>query len=327
MKTVSSNLVKGKKVLLRYDMDVGLSKNEDVGWKVEEDFRLKAGLFTLRLCLDYAQEVILMGHIGRPNGEDPNFSVEPIYDWLYDNGFKSQLESGKLKLLENLRFEDGEESGDLDYAKELASLGNFFVNEAFASHHMAASTTVLPTLLPHAAGLNFTKEVEVLTKVREDPKRPLVAIIGGVKIEDKLSAIKALVNIADKVLVGGKLTEAILAENVDNNGKLLVAKLNEMGTDITRENIEQWEKIILEAKMILWNGPLGKVEDQQNDSTKKVAYIVLESGAETILGGGDTIKVIDSLGLLPKVSFVSTGGGAMLEFLTTGTLPTIEVLQ
>ncbi len=278
-----------------------------------------------------------MGHVGRPSGEDPNFSVEPIYDWLENRGFQGVLGSGKLKLLENLRFEKGEEEADLGYAKELASLGNFYINEAFAAHHKSASTTVLPTLLPHAAGLRFAEEVRVLREVRDNPKRPLVVIIGGVKIEDKGPAIEAMSKVADTVLVGGKIASEITQRSTARLARresewaalhnVILGRLDASGMDISEETVEEWKPIILGAKMIVWNGPLGKVEEKQySKGTEKIARAVLESDAETILGGGDSIGFLDKLGLLEKFSFVSVGGGAMLKFLAEGTLPTIEVL-
>lgn len=316
MKTVQPQDIQDKKVLLRLDLDVSLKEGSG-------DFRLKAGLPTLRLCLEHAAQVIIMGHIGRPDGvEVPELSVAPIYEWFHDHGFSPELGSGKLKLLENLRFEKGEEEGSLDYAKQLASFGEVFVNEAFASHHPAASTTVLPTLLPHFAGLRFAKEVEVLTQVRENPLHPLVVIIGGVKIEDKLPAIKVLSKVADSVLVGGKIAaEANFADLVEHNN-IQLAKLTEDSSDISIETVEKWRYPILGAKQILWNGPLGKTDK----GTYKVAKLVTNCPAQTIVGGGDTVDMLDKLGLLSEFSFVSTGGGAMLKFLSDGTLPTIEVL-
>lgn len=297
-------------------MDVPLENNF-----VKEDFRLKAGLPTLKMCLEHASEVIIMGHIGRPQGQEvPELSVEPIYEWLAEHGFKDALESGKLRLLENLRFEDGEDRADLEYAKELATLGEIFINEAFAAHHPAASTTVLPTLLPHAAGLNFAREVAILTRIRENPRRPLVVIIGGVKVEDKLPAVEKMAKIADYVLVGGKIAG-------EPSANIIVADLNDEGTDVTRETIERWQEIIKEARMVVWNGPLGKVEDMGGErGTYELAHILANCEAEVIIGGGDTVGFLGGLGMLDKFSFISTGGGAMLKFLEKGTLPTIEAL-
>lgn len=158
LKVITPSFVSNKKVLLRYDIDVPIKDG-----KVMEDFRLEAGLETLDLCLKYASSVTLLGHIGRPSGEDPKYSVKPIVDWFEQRFSGINLAPGKFHILENLRFEKGEEEADLNYAKELALLGNIFVNEAFAAHHKAASTTVLPTLMPSVAGLNFVEEVEELS--------------------------------------------------------------------------------------------------------------------------------------------------------------------
>lgn len=353
MQIVNPDLIKDKKVLLRLDLDVPLKEVGEGRLEVAEDFRLLAGMQTLKLCLDYSESTIIMGHIGRPGGkEDRKLSVAPIYDWLQQYLDCDDIGQCKLRLLENLRFESGEEAGDLSYARELASLGDFYINEAFAADHPASSTTVLPTLLPHAVGLCFAKEVEMLTKIRKNPGKPLVAIIGGVKVEDKLPVVEAMAKLADYVLVGGKIASEVLAgpaprqphptssltlRVLDGAPRLgspalplpnvLLGELNEAGTDITEETVQKWKPLILKAKMIVWNGPLGKVEDPVNDQSKNVAQIITKSGAETILGGGDTVTALNKWGLLDKFSFVSTGGGAMLKFLAEGTLPTIEALK
>ena len=218
MVEVTPQLVSNRKVLLRLDLDVLIGSGQ-----VKEDFRLKADLPTLKLCVDNAQLVTAIGHIGRPVGQViENLRVAPIVEWFSNQGFAQDVKSGKLKFLENLRFDPREEGLDERYAKELTSIGGFFVNEAFAAHHPASSTTILPTLLPHAAGLRFTKEVRVLTGVRENPKRPFVVIIGGVKVEDKLPAIKGLSKIADAVLVGGKLVQEIREQNLELPANVLV---------------------------------------------------------------------------------------------------------
>lgn len=333
MKTISAELISNKKVLVRYDIDVPLKKTQDTRHKLQviEDFRLKAGLKTLHFCLEHASQVILMGHIGRPEGKEvPDLSVAPIYDWLIGQGMSSHISSGKLKLLENLRFEQGEDSADSQYAHQLAKLGDIYINEAFASYHSAASTTVLPTLLPHAAGFNFSKEVEVLTRLRENPKKPFVAIMGGAKVEDKLPVIKMLAQKADAVLVGGKLVHEINEQKIDLPKNVMVGKLKEDGFDIAPETLDAWKPLIAGAKMIVWNGPVGKFEDPQNDQSFKLAQIILDSPAETIIGGGDTVSLLGGLNMLEKSTqkgFVSSGGGAMLKFLSDGTLPTIEALN
>lgn len=318
------------------DLDVPLENSKLV---VKDDFRLKAGLPTLKMCLENAQEVIVMGHLGRPEGKVVSeLSVEPIYDWFVKQGLSFHLGGGRLKLLENLRFEGGEESCSLEYAKELANFGEVFVNEAFAAHHPASSTTILPTLLPHAVGLRFNEEVKKLTEVRENPKRPLVVVLGGAKIEDKLPVVEAMAKVADWVLVGGKIVDQILKikdQKLNNNTR--VGRLTEDGLDITEETLREWEGIIKNAKMIVWNGPVGKVQSLKfkvqsweemgsERGTYQLAKMILESGAESIVGGGDTVGFLTDAGFRDEFGFVSTGGGAMLQFLEKGTLPTIEAL-
>ncbi|MDO8619703.1 MAG: phosphoglycerate kinase [Candidatus Daviesbacteria bacterium] len=331
MQIVNPDLTKQKRIILRFDIDVPIEQG-----RVVDDFRLKTGLPTLTLCLENASSVVMMGHVGRPAstsaslggpaGKDLEFSVQPVYNWFIEQGFKPDFESGKLKLLENLRFEPGEEAGDLSYAKKLAEYGDFFVFEAFAAYRPAASTTVLPTLLPHAAGLQFAKEVEKINQVRENPEKPLVVIMGGAKVADKLPVITTLAQKADTVLVGGKLVAEIQDKKIDLPSNVMVAKMTTDGFDINEETVLAWESIIKEAKMIVWNGPLGKTEDPKNTATKKVAQLIIDSRADSIVGGGDTTGALQSWGMIDKFSFVSTGGGAMLKLLTDGTLPTIQAL-
>ncbi len=323
MQVVSSGLVSGKKVLLRMDLDVPIKSG-----KVSDDFRLKAGLETLDLCLNHAQSVTILGHIGRPEGKVvPGLSVKAIVSWFEEKFAHVNLPEGKLHIMENLRFENGEDEASLDFAKELAGFGDFFVNEAFASHHQAASTTVLPTLLPHAAGLRFAEEVKVLSEVRDKPKRPQIVIIGGAKLEDKLAVVQTFAQIADALLVGGKFPEEIRNEGLRLPANVLVAKMNEDGTDLSAEAADSFARVISGAKQVVWSGPLGFFEKGHTQGIEKVAKAVIESGAESIIGGGDTITALTNLGLIGRFSFVSTGGGAMLEFLVKGTLPAIEALE
>ncbi len=362
MQVVTSDFIKGKKVLLRYDIDVALENG-----KIVEDFKLKAGLETLKLCLENASKVIIIGHLGRPfktaedekNGNPSELSAKPIQEWFEKElgetvYFAKTLEevsqsTSKIILLENIRFFHGEVPGaeyhatcesktcDVDFAKSLASLGEVYVNEAFSAHNPAASTTIVPTLLPHFAGLHFVKEVETLLSVRNNPKKPFIAIMGGAKVVDKLPVINVLAQKADAVLVGGKLVSEIRelasldasrsGQNLELPKNVLVGKLKENGLDIAQETVESWRRLITGASMIVWNGPLGKFEDPENDQTKKVAEIVILSGAESIVGGGDIIAALNQAGLLDKMSFVSVGGGAMLKLISDGTLPTIEALS
>jgi len=323
MDVVTASYVAGKKIILRYDIDVPILNGQIV-----DDFRLKAGLETLRLCLEHGESVVMIGKIGRPEGRVvPELSVAPVYKWLQEKEFEADLKSGKLKLLENLRFEEGEEKADLDYATSLAEYGDFYVNEAFASYRPEASTTILPTLLPHAAGLRFAQEVEKLTKVREDPEKPFVVIMGGAKVEDKLPVIQTLAQKADVVLVGGKLVAELKRQKLDLPTNVMVGKMTDDGLDISGDTVLAWENIIRGAKEIIWNGPLGKVEDPKNTASKTIAHWIENSGAQSTVGGGDTIAALQKWGMLDNFTFVSTGGGAMLKLLSDGTLPTIEALK
>ena len=328
MQVVAPELIQGKKVLLRLDLDVPL-REENGLMVIEDDSRLLAGMDTLGLCLEFASSVTICGHLGRPGGkEDPKLSVKPIVDWIEEGYGHIQLAPGKLHILENLRFEPGEDASDPEFAKELASHGDFYVYEAFASHRPSASTTIVPTLLPHAAGLRFAQEVDELTQVRENPIRPLVAILGGAKVDDKLPVIKAMAAIADVVLVGGKLAAEIKEQGIEGLGaNVMVGKLTEDGFDISDETVGAWSNLLKTAKEVVWNGPLGKFEDPKYNQTEKIAKAVIESGAKSIIGGGDTISAVTQYGLADRFTFVSTGGGAMLKLLADGTLPTIEALK
>lgn len=328
MQVVTPELVKDKTVLLRLDLDVPIENG-----KVIDDLRLMAGMDTLGLCLEHAKSVIIMGHIGRPGGKVvPELSVKPIVEWLEQGYGHIQLPVGKLHILENLRFEPGEEVCDPAFAKELANYGNFFVNEAFASHHKSASTTVLPNLIPHAAGLNFAHEVKTLLKIRNNPEKPFVAIIGGAKLEDKLPVVEVLAKVADAVLVGGKLPAEIKDKNISIPPNVLIAKMNEEGFDISKDAIEGFKKLILNAKQIVWAGPMGKYEDPKyNAGNQELAKAILASNAKIIIGGGDTLNALSEFesefAKLDDRCFISTGGGAMLKLLSEGTLPTIEALK
>ncbi len=363
MQVVTSEFVKDKKVLLRYDIDVALGKGIGDRVQVTEDFKLKAGIPTLKLCLENASKVIIIGHLGRPfktvddekHGNPSEFSAKPIQEWFEQEleievDFAETLEqaaasTSKIVLLENIRFFHGEVPGadyhvsctsktcDIDFAKRLASLGDVYVNEAFSAHNPAASTTMVPTILPHAVGLHFAEEVKVLGEVRDPPagghKKPFVAIMGGAKVADKLPVIELLAKKADAILVGGKLAAEIKEQNLTLPKNVMVGKLNEAGTDIALETAESWSGLIKGAGMIVWNGPLGKFEDPGNVQSGKIARMVLESRAEVVVGGGDTVSLLGNLGILGEFEekgLVSVGGGAMLKFLAEGTLPTIEAL-
>ena len=293
-----------KKVLVRCDFDGG---------------RLEENLPTVRYLLDNGvKEIILMGHLGRPEGKVvEDLRLTPVVE-----KFCLLLASKNILFLENLRFDRREEENDEGFAKELANLGDFYINEAFAvSHRQHASIVGIPKFLPHCAGLHFALEVENLLKVLENPKRPLVFVIGGAKPETKLPLVAEFAHMADKVLVGGTLTPSLNLKNV------LFAKLNKDGFDISDDSIKEFAMIIKKAGTVVWNGPMGKFEDEKfEEGTKKIGEAIMENKGFKIVGGGDTISALKKFGLLDKIDYVSTGGGAMLEFLAKGTLPGITAL-
>lgn len=300
--------VSGKKVLLRADLDI------DVG----ENYRLEAFLPTLEYLSSKSAKIILLGHRGRPGGVyDDSLSLRPV-----ENELRKIAAGINFEVLENLRFDPGEEKNDPEFAKRLASLGDIFVNEAFGnSHRVHASIVGLPKLLPRAAGLRFVKEVENLSKVLNNPKRPVVYIIGGVK-KDKLDYLPLLEKIADKILVGGRLPAYAEISN-----KFLVANLQPDKEDITLNSIERFEEEIAKAGTIVLAGPMGRYEDKEHrQGTERIFKAVASSKAFRVAGGGDTEKAVEVLSLSKKFDWVSLGGGAMLEFLVNKTLPGIEAM-
>ena len=302
--------------------------------QIEDATRIEKTIGTLKKLLDNQNQIFLISHVGRPSGRDPKFSFELILPKLEEllgekvvlkEDFDQSVE-GKVVLFENLRFWPEEEANDLEFAQKLARFGEVYVNECFSvAHRNHASVALLPTLLPAYAGLELGREVKELHRILENPARPLVAIIGGAKLETKLPAITNLARVADKVLVGGKLMfelgETKLPENV------LVATDSIDQKDIGPESVELFKKEIDKAKTIVWNGPLGLFEEKEHSlGTKKVAELVASSTAYSLVGGGDTIAALKEIGMLEKVDFVSVGGGAMLEFLEGKKLPALQAL-
>lgn len=309
--------VSGKKVLLRLDLDTEPDPN---------DLRIKASGQTLDYLKEKGAEIIILAHKGRPDGKaDESLSLKP---------FQTIFDKWGARVEENLRFDPGEESNSPDFAKKLASLGDVFVNEAFASSHREhASIVGLPKLLPHAAGFRFEKETENLSKVLNDPKRPVVFLLSGVK-EDKLSYLEGIKRFADKVLIGGRLPDYMGDEklvSVRSRGEkdqVIVGNLVMDKEDITLNTIDRFIEEINKAGTIVVSGPLGKYEEEgHRQGTEKVLVAVASSNAFKIAGGGDTEKIIGELKIGDKFDWISVGGGAMLEFLVNKTLPGIEALS
>lgn len=319
--------LEGKRVIVRADLDTEPDPTEK---------RLQILVPTIDHLLQRATRIILAGHKGRPEGKFVDaFSLEPLALVLPNLfrekvSFAKDLESiqsldNKIVLLENLRFYKEEEANDESFTKRLANFSDFYINEAFGvSHRKHASIIGLPRFLPHAAGLHFFEEVETLSKVFENPKRPVIVIISGVK-KDKLEYVGKFEGFADKILVGGRLPEFLEGEVSDP--KVMVAKLIADKEDITIHSIEGFEEEIANAGTIVVVGPVGKFEDKgHRQGTERVFGAVARSTALKIAGGGDTEKALSLLGLSDRFDWVSVGGGATLEFLANYTLPGIQAL-
>lgn len=344
-----------KRVFLRADLDIPIEDGV-----IQDDTRLTESLETLKYLLDHGAHVIVAGHLGRPESQqltannlqltnvNEKLTLKPVAEW-FAKKFDSKSSEGKvgdfdgwqilsnLYILENLRFYPEEEANDPDFSHKLALLADVYVDDAFATVHRAhASIVGVAKLLPHFAGFMLVREVNVLAALMENPQRPLAVMIGGAKIETKLPVVEKMHQIADYVLVGGKIaqeTKTLLQvqhEQVPNRkSALLVADLIPEANDINATSTENFIQIINLAKTVVWNGPVGVTEGKEDDHelpSYKLAEGIVSSGAYSVVGGGDTIGYLKKIGLLSKFSFVSTGGGAMLEFLSGEPLPGLQAL-
>lgn len=352
---IQDTSVKRKVVFVRVDTDVPFTQNGDV----EDTTRLHAALPTLEYLLSHGASVLIAGHAGRPKGSiHKELSLYPVARWFHKqlrlsghiqsvtlhefNGWKL---SERILCLENVRFYAGEEQNDPAFVKNLASLADVYVNDAFAvCHRNHASIVGIARIIPGFAGLHLQEEVAVLNTVLHHPKHPLVVVIGGAKLETKLPLVEKMHRIADYILVGGKIAQEaktlLHVQHEKLTGKksiLLVAELNESAEDMTVKSVENFLQIIAVAQTIVWNGPVGKTDNSKRrtqnskqDSefgSRELAMGITHSGAYTVVGGGDTLGFLQKIGLLNKFDFVSTGGGAMLSFLSGEKLPGLDVLQ
>jgi phosphoglycerate kinase len=333
--------VAGKAVLVRADLNVPLEDG-----KVADDTRIRAALPTLRLLLESgAGRIQVCSHLGRPKGEDPAFRMEPVRAHL-----QSLLPDDRIEVLENTRFNPGETKNDPGFARELADGNDLYVNDAFGSAHRAHSSTVgVAELLPAYAGLLLLAELEHLGRLLGDVERPFVLVTGGAKVEDKLGVLQNLGGRADAVLVGGKMAEELRAENplafdvVLPTDVLAASEFAEdaetqitpfdalpdgwLGLDIGPESQTEFARQIGEAKTVFWNGPMGVFEwERFAGGTKAVAEAVARVDGFTVVGGGDSVRAVNELGLADEVSWVSTGGGASLELLEGKELPGVAAI-
>ena len=390
-KSVEDLDVKGKRVLVRCDFNVPLKDGE-----ITNDKRIVAALPTIKYLMEQGAKVILCSHLGRPKGEyKPEFSLAPVAKRLSeylgvdvplaedenvvgDNAKKmaADLQDGQVMLLENVRYRAEETKNEENFSKELASLADLFVNDAFGTAHRAhCSTTGVASYLPAACGYLIQKEIQFMGGALADPKRPLVAILGGAKVSDKIGVISNLIDKCDTIIIGGGMaytfmkylghnigTSLLEADWVDKAGEMmqtakdkgvkflipvdnrcgkeykedtevLVCKSDDipdgwMGLDIGPKTEKLFADAIDGAGTVIWNGPMGVSEwDNFASGTIAVAKAIADSGAISIIGGGDSVAAVTKLGFADKMSHISTGGGASLEFLEGKELPGIAVIQ
>lgn len=390
-KTVRDIEIKGKKALVRCDFNVPMQDG-----KITDDIRITSALPTIKYLVENGAKVILMSHMGRPKGEAKmEYTLKPVADRLsellgQEVIFKSvpevvnqeivdtaaALTEGQVMLLENVRFRKEETKNEEGFAKELAQLGDFFVNDAFGTAHRAhCSTAGVADYLPAVSGFLIEKEVKFLGEALENPQRPFVAIMGGAKVGDKIPVIENLIKKVDTLIIGGGMSytffksmgleigtsildeasielanelmkkaadagvdmilpvDVVCAKEFDNNSDAITCDIDKipadrMGMDMGPKSIANVQKILAEAKTVVWNGPMGVFEMPNfANGTKSVAAALADSSAVTIIGGGDSAAAVEQFGYADKMTHISTGGGASLEFLEGKELPGIAVLE
>ncbi|HOZ74616.1 MAG TPA: phosphoglycerate kinase [Flavobacterium sp.] len=393
MKTLSDFNFKDKKALVRVDFNVPLDEN----FKVTDATRIEAAKPTIDKILKDGGSVILMSHLGRPKGIEEKYSLQHILKTASEilgvtvkfakdsigpdaKSAAQNLKPGEVLLLENLRFHKEEEAGDVAFSKELASLGDIYVNDAFGTAHRAhASTTIIAQFFPDdkCFGILLAKEIESLNKVLKDSEQPVTAILGGSKVSSKITVIENILDKVDHMIIGGGMTftfvkalggkigdsiceddkqelaleilkkakeknvqihlpvDVIAADAFSNEANTQTVAVDRIpdgwqGLDAGPKSLENFKKVILESKTILWNGPLGVFEmpNFANGSIELGNFIAeaTQNGAFSLVGGGDSVSAVKQFGLEEKMSYVSTGGGAMLEMLEGRILPGIAAI-
>ena len=390
-KTIRDIDVTGKKVLVRCDFNVPL--NKETG-EITNDLRIVSALPTIKYLLEHNAKVILCSHLGKPKGEvKPELSLKPVAKRLSEYlGFEvklandivgesakslvANLKEGQAILLENVRFDSREEANDPEFAKELASLADIYVNDAFGTAHRAHATTAgVADYLPAVCGFLIEKEVKMLGDALDNPQRPFVAILGGAKVSDKIKVIENLIEKADSIIIGGGMTytflkamgynvgdsiceldridiaketmkkaeekgvkllfpvDTVCGKEFSNDTEMKIVNSKEIpdgwqGLDIGPESIKEFTEELKKAKTVMWNGPLGVFEFENfAKGTNAIAKVLSEIDATTVIGGGDSAAAVEKGGFADKITHISTGGGASLEFLEGKKLPGIECLQ
>jgi phosphoglycerate kinase len=333
--------VAAKRILVRADLNVPLEDS-----RVADDTRIRASLPTIRFLLEQGgAEVAVCSHLGRPKGEDPAFAMAPVAARV-----RELLPDERVRVLENTRFDPGETKNELEFARRLADGYDLYVNDAFGSAHRAhASTEAVAHLLPAYAGLLLEDELVHLGRLLEEVEHPFFLVAGGAKVEDKLGVLQKLGERADRVLVGGKMAEELRVENplgydvelprdvaaaaaFEKDAESRIARFDELpdgwlGLDIGPETRERFASEIRRARTVFWNGPMGVFEwPRFAEGTKAVAEAVAAVDGYTVVGGGDSVRALHELGLADRVAWVSTGGGAALEFLEGKELPGVAAI-
>jgi phosphoglycerate kinase len=382
--------LKGKKVLVRVDFNVPMDKQQNI----TDDMRIRAALPTIRYLINRGAMVILVSHLGRPDGVTEGLRMNPIAKRLEELlGRKvlklddcigkeaetaiSKMAGGDVVMLENVRFHPEEEENDAAFSKQLAALADVYVNDAFGTAHRAhASTEGVARILPGVCGLLIRKELEIMGKSLDDPQRPFVAIIGGAKVSSKIMVIRNLARKVDTLIIGGGMIYTFLKAQGLEVGKSLVEEkfieqakgiwaelkamthlkliipvdaviaaelaagapskvvpidripADMMGVDIGPETVERFKEAIRTAGTIIWNGPVGVFEIEAfARGTNEIARALASSKAVTIIGGGDSASAVEKAGVADRITHISTGGGASLEYLEGKELPGIAILQ
>ena len=395
MKNISDISLKGKKVLIRVDFNVPLDKH----FNINDDSRIIAALPTIKKVIADGGKAIIMSHLGRPkNSYEEKFSLKHTTKHLSnlletEVGFSvdcigektlsdiSKMKNGDVLVLENLRFYSQEKAGDNEFAKQLAKLGDVYVNDAFGTAHRAhASTSIIANYFPNNKyfGLLLSNEINSLETALKNPKRPFTAIIGGAKITGKIDVITSLFDKVDNLIIGGGMaytfakamggnignslveddkvalaknlitaakakgvqlllpSDSVNAKEFNNNAiiqhsKIITIPDGFMGLDIGSDSITHFSKVILNSKTIIWNGPMGVFEmDNFSNGTKQIGEAICKAtknGAFSLVGGGDSVAAVKQFGFAEKVSYISTGGGAMLEYLEGKQLPGVTAIQ